>query len=491
MRSRLSLVLVLICLALMGCSLSAQPAAMVAVPIEQQATPTTSLASCQNLVDLAVVTVGQGCDGVNRNEACYGNRLVEVDLRPDFDLAFNASGDRVQLVALNRLSTSPLDQETNDWGIAIIKAQANLPDALPGQNVTFLLFGDTTVDNPTTDMQAVTINTRITGVTCEGAPPSAVLLQSPEGTQVTMNINGADLTLASTLYLTATEDGFLTIATIEGVGIVTAHGVVRIVVPGSQVRLPLGTDDRLTVIGPPGELEPFDFDAINLSPLSLLDDDVTIPNPIVIDDPTPTATPTATATATAVPCTPRADWTARYVVQTGDTLSNLAQRLGVATGTLQAANCIVDPNLIRVGEALRVPFVPPTNTPTVAVTEDPNITDEPTVEPTDTPTLTLTPTNPNLRADQNPITPESCTTIRWDVDNVQAVYFEGEPVPNHGSQEVCQYETHTYTLLVVHPDGTQVPYTITIVVSYCGNDFCDEGENPETCPSDCGGYTGV
>ena len=60
--------------------------------------------------------------------------------------------------------------QTRDWGIAVLKAQANLPDALPGQNVTFLLFGDTTVDNPSPDMHAVTVSTRIGTTNCADVP---------------------------------------------------------------------------------------------------------------------------------------------------------------------------------------------------------------------------------------------------------------------------------------------------------------------------------
>ncbi|MFN8451093.1 MAG: hypothetical protein U0521_21575 [Anaerolineae bacterium] len=65
------------------------------------------------------------------------------------------------MVSIRRLSTSPLNMVTRDWGIAVLKAQANLPDALPVRTSTFLLFGDTTVDTPSPDMRAVTVSTRI------------------------------------------------------------------------------------------------------------------------------------------------------------------------------------------------------------------------------------------------------------------------------------------------------------------------------------------
>ena len=54
-------------------------------------------------------------------------------------------------------------------------------------------------------------------------------------------------------------------------------------------------------------------------------------------------------------CTPRYDWGYTYVVHRGDTLSNIAQRANVSLQTLAQGNCIANPNLIYVGQTLRVP----------------------------------------------------------------------------------------------------------------------------------------
>ena len=173
--------------------------------VEQLATAPPGL-TCDQLVTLATTTVGVVCNNLGRNQACYGNKLVTVDFRPNVNASFTQSGDKVDLLSIQRLQTSALNRATNDWGIAILKAQADLPDALPGQNVTFLLFGDTSIDNPSPDMRAVTVQTRIGAVECANAPASAVMIQSPEGSQVSMNINGADVTLGSTAYITANPD---------------------------------------------------------------------------------------------------------------------------------------------------------------------------------------------------------------------------------------------------------------------------------------------
>lgn len=66
-------------------------------------------------------------------------------------------------------------------------------------------------------------------------------------------------------------------------------------------------------------------------------------------------------TDTAAGCVPREDWNARYVIQSGDTLSNIAAQLNISVAELQQANCLGNTNLIQAGQTVRVPFsLPPT-----------------------------------------------------------------------------------------------------------------------------------
>lgn len=56
-------------------------------------------------------------------------------------------------------------------------------------------------------------------------------------------------------------------------------------------------------------------------------------------------------------CVARTDWPL-YIVVSGDTLSKVAQRTGTTWPVLAHANCLVNPNLIYVGQGLRVPSLP-------------------------------------------------------------------------------------------------------------------------------------
>jgi uncharacterized protein YgiM (DUF1202 family) len=80
---------------------------------------------------------------------------------------------------------------------------------------------------------------------------------------------------------------------------------------------------------------------------------------------------------------------------------------------------------------------------------------------------------PVLRADKPQLTAGECTTLRWDVENVDSVFLNSgsgeEPVTGHDTQWICPDATTTYTLRVVNKDKTTQKYTTTVTVSACGD----------------------
>ncbi len=288
-------------------------------------------------------------------------------------------------------------------------------------------------------------------VVCIDAPPSGMLLQSLEE-QATISTGGANLTLDGTLYIAITPGESMTIATIEGVGIVGASGSARIVQPGAQVSVPL--DGGLRATGTPTTPVPFDAAIIAAAPLTLLTRPVQLPPPIAAPPgyvaPTtsaPTTTETIQEQETTAECVARADWTATYTIQRGDTLSHIAENYGITQDELQTGNCIDNPNQIYIGQILQLPPGASTIIPTPTASA-----------------ATPTPSTVFFRADQPTIQTGQCTTLRWDVDNVSAVTFEGETTTGHNARQVCPSETTSYTLRVVYPDGSQSSHNVTITV---------------------------
>ncbi len=240
------------------------------------AQPTT----CPALVQEALNTADEACATPGRNQACYGNVQLEADpVSADTPLTFDSVGDIAPLNAIQRLRLSPLDEEAGQWGIAVMKVQANLPDTLPGQNITLLAFGDVVLENRASadapPMQAFTLRTGVGPRRCDEAPPDGLLVQTPEGsTEVSFNVNGVDVQVGSTVLFEAQPDAAMQITTLEGSAVTNIGGELFPAIAGTRVRVPL--NERLRPVGFPSLPESYDNAALQRLPLNLLERDIEI-----------------------------------------------------------------------------------------------------------------------------------------------------------------------------------------------------------------------
>lgn len=119
-------------------------AAMIFVPMAQA----QESAACPLLIERALQVVGNACADLERNSACYGFQRVDAAFhQEDPAMEFSRPADRAELINLRTLQTSPLNLNANEWGIALMNVQANVPESLPGQAVIFMLLGDVSVEN--------------------------------------------------------------------------------------------------------------------------------------------------------------------------------------------------------------------------------------------------------------------------------------------------------------------------------------------------------
>lgn len=330
--------------------------------------------SCPAIVETALAQIDEVCGDLARNEACYGNSLIEAVLNTDAvsaDVAFDQPADRVPLEALQTLRTYPMDEAQNVWGVAVMNVQANLPDTLPGQAVSFILYGDVELENaastdptldsapcpatvivaanvrsgPSTNYNVVTaINARDTleakgrnedgawlfvdadgmpgwisadlvaptcdvtadlvvydpsdGITygpmqafsfstgfgepsCEEMPPSSLVIQSPEGYAVTLNVNGLNVTIGSTVAMTARPDEEMTITTLRGQALLAFEGETRLIPEGFMAGLTLGGEGgRLAQSLPdlPNLIEEGVWRSLENMPASLLPERIHMPD---------------------------------------------------------------------------------------------------------------------------------------------------------------------------------------------------------------------
>lgn len=169
--------------------------------------------ACPTTVDEAILALNDICFSVGRNQACYGNGDIVAIPQSGVNINFGVPGDTAIVDDIESMSLSPYDMGVDDWGIALLVLQADLPDTLPGQNVTMLLFGDVSLAN---DGGAYYFTSGIGTPSCNQAP-NGVLIQTPEGVgEVNLTMNGINIALGSTAYLGTLEEDILTFALLEG-----------------------------------------------------------------------------------------------------------------------------------------------------------------------------------------------------------------------------------------------------------------------------------
>ena len=79
---------------------------------------------------------------------------------------------------------------------------------------------------------------------------------------------------------------------------------------------------------------------------------------------------------------------------------------------------------------------------------------------------------PVFRADKAELAAGECTTLRWDVENVEAVFLNrgsgDNPVVGHDTLVICPDDTYIYTLRVVNKDKSERRFAVTVKVAECG-----------------------
>jgi hypothetical protein len=255
---------------------------------QDTATPEIPLAAsdtCPAIVQTALLAVDSFCEDTGRNQACYGNVRLEVEPQDDaMPFTFEQQGDRIDLSIVQKLTLSSMDEVTGEWGVALMRVQADLPDTLPGQNITFLLFGDVEIENAVEDdetlnpMQAFRFRTGISDSLCADVPDSGILIQTPKGAgEINLTANGVDITLSSTAYLQAEPGDDTVISLLEGQAEVQADGVTQTVTAGQQVTVP--TDENLEAAAPPSEPLPYNLPTLDVLPVTQLEQPVeVVPN---------------------------------------------------------------------------------------------------------------------------------------------------------------------------------------------------------------------
>lgn len=143
---------------------------------------------CPALVQRALQTVGNVCDGLGHNEACYGAGVIEAE---DFDaelLPFNQPGDRVSFANTEAIYLERAAPGAPNWSVVMLNVQASIPGALPGQGLTIVVYSiDAEYPDLAAGVQAI-VNTEGDTLNVRSGPglDNRVITELRDGTLVTI-----------------------------------------------------------------------------------------------------------------------------------------------------------------------------------------------------------------------------------------------------------------------------------------------------------------
>lgn len=233
---------------------------------------------CPQIVLAAMEQTADACEGMEANSVCYGYNWVELVSSAE-GLVFAAPGDQVALADIDGLRLAAFDEGAEAWGMALMQVQADIPGTIPGQLVTMVLFGDVEVmqqaaaDDEWATMQAFAFRSGISDTACDEMPNSGLLVQTPSGVaSLTFTINGVQVAMGSTIYLTADAGGPMELFVLEGTALVQAQGAAVEVPAGGFVTVPL-SDDYLP-LDVPSEVQPYDMTHLVVLPFALLPEEI-------------------------------------------------------------------------------------------------------------------------------------------------------------------------------------------------------------------------
>ena len=213
-------------------------------------------ANCQILIDKAIQASDSFCGNTGSNNACYGNTTLKAELVPSSTKRFSERGDVVSVNELERLSASPLSLGSNQWGIAVFKVIANLPRSLPGETVTMVVFGNTTLDNASGNLESFYFSSELGQISCEKVPFDGLMVTAPDGGGIHFTVNGAELTLMGTASFKAQKNDKMEISLYRGSARIVSDGEEQYFGAGEKVSVDLGGENGTEATSPPSEPEP-------------------------------------------------------------------------------------------------------------------------------------------------------------------------------------------------------------------------------------------
>src|SRR5271157_5962676 len=172
-----------------------------------------SQANCQSLIDQAISYTGKYCNQIGANKGCYGNTTLQAQMIANASQRFSERGDVADISQIQSISADPLNMVTHDWGIAIFRVLANLPN----------------------------------------------------GAGWMFDVNGTELTLKGNASLKANKNGTMVVGLYNGAGQITSDGQTQYFGAGQSVSVNLGGANGDQAVSPPSTPESLSPDELKVA----------------------------------------------------------------------------------------------------------------------------------------------------------------------------------------------------------------------------------
>ncbi len=168
--------------------------------------------ACAQIVPMVEQNLAGSCSTLDQDQACYVNQTARIEYADNVNtiIPFAKVGDIVPLNVIKSITTSPLDLQTGEWGLAALKVQASPSSGTTaGQTVIVFLYGNAYM----TDLLR-TSATAATPTACTGTTTRATYLRgAPASTGASLQLLQAKTTVtitgrsANDLWLQAESQG--------------------------------------------------------------------------------------------------------------------------------------------------------------------------------------------------------------------------------------------------------------------------------------------
>ena len=155
----------------------------------QEATETPSATGCPEIVAIAIEQTRNHCRETGQGQACYGYSVIQaqprIGLLPD-EFNFNEPGDTEAVTNFRSIQLSPMNIETDEWGVMELWVTTALPDGST-EDVQIVLFGDVELGDAVVFMEVTVTGNMNVNVRRYPTEVSDVIASLPPGERITAN----------------------------------------------------------------------------------------------------------------------------------------------------------------------------------------------------------------------------------------------------------------------------------------------------------------